>query len=145
MFHQQHARAVGPARRAILVLAATGLALSLAACGPRATSSGAPIDLSSEAIPTFPPDDLASGGVGCIDAPTMAIIDQLRAPGADVPALLAANKDALTTGLSGIESSDPTVNDWRDALLSALASGDMTAATTQIAALAANQVELTPC
>ena len=50
------------------------------------------------AIPTFPPDDLASGTAACIDEPTMAIIDQLRATGADVPAILAANKDALLSG-----------------------------------------------
>ena len=56
----------------------------------------------------------------------MAIIDQLRAPGADVPALLAANKAALTTGLADLESADPAVTEWRDALLSALAAGDMT-------------------
>jgi hypothetical protein len=116
----------------------------MAACGPRATASAIP-DLSSAAIPTFPPDDLASGTAACIDPDTMAIIDQLRAPGADVTALLAANKDALVSGLADLESSDPKVTDWRDALLSGLASGDMTAAAAQIAVLAANQVSLTPC
>ena len=93
----------------------------------------------------MPPDDLASGTAACIDAPTMAIIDQLRAPGADVPSLLEANKDALTTGLADLDSSDPTVTEWRDKLLSALASNDMTTAAAQIAVLAANQVQLTPC
>jgi hypothetical protein len=139
------ASAHGRSTLLILVLAATALALSLAACGPRATASAIPEDLASMTIPTFPPDDLASGTAACIDAPTMAIVNQLRAPGADVPGLLAANKDALETGLSDLESSDPAVEEWRDALLSALASGDMTMAAAQIAALAADQVTLTPC
>jgi hypothetical protein len=137
-------RLAAPSRRLLLALAATGLAFSMAACSPRATASSVP-DLSSMAIPTFPPDDLASGKTACIDADTMAIIDQLRAPGADVPALLAANKDALVSGLADLESSDPKVIEWRDALLSALTSNDMTAASAQIAVLAANQVSLTPC
>ncbi len=96
-------------------------------------------------IPTFPPDDLASGTAACIDAPTMAIIDQLRAPGADVPALLVANEDALVTGLGDLESADPAVTEWRDALLTALTSDDMTAAAAQVALLASNEVALTPC
>jgi hypothetical protein len=144
MFDQHARRFVAPSRRLLLALAATSLACSMAACSPRATASSVP-DLSSVAIPTFPPDDLASGSAACIDADTMAIIDQLRAPGADVPALLAANKDALVSGLADLESSDPKVLEWRDALLSALTSNDMTAAATQIAVLAANQVSLTPC
>ena len=144
MLDHTNVRAAAPFRRALLGLAAAGLALSLAACGTGGSATSIP-PLPSDLIPSFPPDDLASGVASCIDAPTMAIIDQLRAPGADVPALLAANKDALTTGLADLDSSDPKVTEWRDALLSALASGDMTTAATQIAALAANQVALTPC
>jgi hypothetical protein len=132
-------------RSPLLCLAGIALAFSFAACGPGATASGLPADLSSMEIPTFPPDDLASGTAACIDAPTMAIIDQLRAPGADVPALLAANKDALLSGLADLESSDPAVEAWRDALLTALSDDDMTAAAAQVAALAADQVSLTPC
>ena len=143
MIKHTNTRAAAPFRRALLALAASGLALSLAACGAGSASSIP--NLASEPIPTMPADDLASGLAACIDAPTMAIIDQLRAPNADVPGILAANKDALTTGLSDLESSDPKVTEWRDALLSALASGDMTAAGAQIALLAANQVALTPC
>jgi hypothetical protein len=138
-------RAATKARRVLLGLAATGLAFSLAACGGTSIASNLPGDLESMEIPTFPPDDLASGTAACIDAPTMAIIDQLRAPGADVPALLAANEDALVAGLDDLESADPAVNEWRDALLTALTSDDMTAAAAQIALLAANQVALTPC
>jgi len=144
MLDHMNARAAAPFRRAFVALAATALALSLAGCGAGGSASSIPT-LPLDQVPTFPPDDLASGAAACIDAPTMAIIDQLRAPGADVPALLAANKDALTTGLSDLESSDPKVMAWRDALLSALASGDTTTAAAQIAALAANEVSLTPC
>jgi hypothetical protein len=137
--------AAGPARRLLIGLGAAVLAVSMAACGPAGTASNVPANLSTMAIPTVPPDDLASGAAACIDTATMAIIDQLRAPGADVPALLAANKDKLTTGLSGLDSSDPKVTEWRDKLLQALSDGDMTVAAGQIAALAANQVQLTPC
>ncbi len=145
MFDQKQSRPAGLLRRALLGLAASGLALSLAACAGGTTASSVPDDLSSVAIPTFPPDDMASGTGACIDAPTMAIIDQLRAEGADVPALLAANKDALVTGLGDLESADPAVTAWRDALLSALTSGDMTAAAAQVALVASNEVALTPC
>jgi hypothetical protein len=137
--------ATGAAGRVLLGLTAIGLAVSMAACGPSGSASTLPGDLSTMAIPTFPPDDLASGTAACIDTATMAIIDQLRAPGADVPTLLAANKDKLTSGLADLESSDPAVTEWRDKLLQALSDGDMTTAAGQIAALAANQVQLTPC
>ena len=144
MFDHTISRPAAFLRRTLLGLATIGLAISMAACAPGTTASTIP-DLSSAEIPTFPPDDLASGTAACVDAATMAIIDQLRAPGADVPALLAANKDALVAGLGELESADAAVNEWRDALLSALASDDMTAAAAQIALLAANQVALTPC
>ena len=139
------ARVAAQRRSAVVVLAAMAMVSSFGACGPRATASAIPDDVASMEIPTMPPDDFASGTAACIDAPTMAIIDQLRAPGADVPALLAANDDALISGLSDLESSDPAVLEWRDALLSALASGDMTAGAAQVAALAADEVTLTPC
>jgi hypothetical protein len=148
MLHFTSRRAAARGRGAFLGLAGIALAFSFAACGPGATASAIPTDLpdlSSMEIPTFPPDDLASGTAACIDAPTMAIIDQLRAPGADVPALLTANKDALVTGLADLESSDPAVVAWRDALVTALNDDDMTAAAAQVAALAAEQVNLTPC
>ena len=98
-------------------------------------------------IPTQFPDDLASGAGACIDAPTMAIIDQLRASasGTDIRALLLANKDALIDGLADLESSDPATMDWRDALLTALDTGDVDAAATQIQRLVSDEVQLTPC
>ena len=145
MFDHTTRRPVGLLHRALLGLAATGLAFSLAACAGASTASNLPGDVSSMEIPTFPPDDLASGLGACIDAPTMAIIDQLRAPGANVPMLLEANKDALVAGLADLESGDPAVTEWRDALLSALTANDMTAAAAQVALLVAGTVQLTPC
>jgi hypothetical protein len=140
-------------RRLLPAFAAGVLALALAACsaggGGGTVASGVPDDIggqsSEEFIPTFPPDDLASGTAACIDAPTMAIIDQLRAPGADVPALLAANKDALISGLDDLESADERTTEWRDALLTALTANDMTAAAAQVAVLVAGDLTITPC
>ena len=129
------------ARRSILLGLAVAAALALGAC-----QSGTPVPtLPSVAIPTFPPDDLASGTTACIDAPTMVIIDQLRATGADVPALLAANKDALIVGLTRLQSSDPSTTAWRDALVTALRSGDVDAAAAEVARLASGDVTITPC
>jgi hypothetical protein len=97
------------------------------------------------AIPTLPPNNIASGMAACVDAPTLALIDQLRATGADVPTLLAANKDALIAGLGALESSDPDTTAWRDALVDALESGDADAAADEIARLANDEVTITPC
>jgi hypothetical protein len=127
-----------PALRSLV--AAAAFALTVAACGGTLPSSVPSID-----IPTFPPDDMASGTAACIDEPTMAIIDQLRATGADAPALLAANKDELISGLSELQSSDPNTTEWRDALVGALQSGDMEAAAAEIARLANDEVTITPC
>jgi hypothetical protein len=145
MLNHTNTRVAGPARRFLLGLGAAGLALSMAACSGTGSASTVPANLSTLAIPTFPPDDLASGAAACIDTATMGILDQLRAPGADVPTLLAANKDKLTSGLSGLNSADPAVTEWRDKLLQAMSDGDMTTAAAQIAVLAANQIQLTPC
>jgi hypothetical protein len=130
------------ARRSIFLGLAVAAALSLGAC--QAGTNAVPT-LPSLAIPSFPPDDMASGPNTCIDAPTMAIIDQLRAAGANVPALLSANKDALIAGLGRLQSSDPTTTAWRDALVGALQSGNMTAAAAEVAKLANGQVTITPC
>lgn len=128
-----------PLRSAV---AGAALALALAACGG---GGSLPTSIPTDLIPTMPADDLASGTGACIDEPTMAIIDQLRATGADMPALLAQNKDALISGLSDLESSDPTTTAWRDALVDALESDDMTAAAAEIAKLANDEVTITPC
>jgi hypothetical protein len=117
-------------------VAAAAFAMAVAACGGSTLPSAVP----SIAIPTLPP-----GSSACLDAPTMAILDQLRATGADVPALLAANKDALIGGLNDLESTDPNVTAWRDALVGALQSGDMDAAAAEIAKLANDEVTIAPC
>jgi hypothetical protein len=126
-------------RRSLLGLGAAAV-LALAACGTGAASA-----VPSVQLPTFPPDDMASGTAACIDEPTMAVIDQLRATGANVPALLAANKAALLAGLKGLQSSDPNTTAWRDDLVAALQSDDMDAAAAQIARLANDDVTITPC
>jgi hypothetical protein len=122
-------------------MASAAFALVLAACG----GGTLPTSLPTELIPTFPPDDMASGTAACIDAPTMAIIDQLRATGADAPSLLEANKDALIAGLSDLQSSDPNTTAWRDALVGALEADDFDAAAAEIARLAQGEVTITPC
>jgi hypothetical protein len=130
------------ARRSILLGLLVVAALALGAC--QAGTNAVPT-LPSLAIPTMPPDDLASNPNACIVAPTMVIIDELRATGADVPALLAANKDALIVGLSRLESSDAGTTAWRDALVGALRSGDAEAAAAEVAKLANDDVTITPC
>lgn len=116
------------------------LALALAACG-----GSLPSAIPSMALPTLPPNNIASGIAACVDAPTLTLIDQLRATGADVPTLLASNKDALIAGLGALESSDPETTAWRDALVDALESGDVDAAADEIARLANDEVTITPC
>jgi hypothetical protein len=143
----------GAAHPVLRGLAAFAICLSLAACsggGSLASSLPSfPDDLggtpSDDFIPTFPPDDLASGVAACIDPPTMAVIDQLRAPGADVEAILTANEDALVAGLGELESADPRTTEWRDALLTALTADDMARAAAQVAVLAAGNLTITPC
>jgi hypothetical protein len=117
------------------------LALALAACGGSLPSTGVP----SITIPTLPPDGMASGMAGCVDAPTFALIEQLKATGADAPALLEANDDVLIAGLNALESTDSTVMAWRDALVDALEAGNFDAAADEIARLADNEVTITSC
>jgi hypothetical protein len=138
----QHRR--GTARLPMLAGAVAAAALALAGCAGGTTPSAGIPTLPGE-IPTMPPDDLASGTAACIDAPTMAILDQLRATGADAPTLLAANKDALISGLGDLESSDAATNEWRDALVTALEEDDFDAAALEIAKLSNDEVTITPC
>lgn len=116
--------------------ATLALAFTLVACG-----GTLPTSVPSITVPTLPADATEA----CVDAPTMAVLDQLQATGADLPALLAANKDALLGGLGDLESSDPAVTTWRDALVDALESGDMAAAAAEIAKLADDAVTLPRC
>ena len=93
-------------------------------------------------VPTIPPSGLASA---CLDTDTMAIIDQLKATGADVPTILAANKDKLTTSLNGLQTTDAAVVAWRDALVAAINSNDAQAVAAQVALLSNGQVTIPPC
>jgi len=92
--------------------------------------------------PTLPPSGLASA---CLDANTMTILDQLKATGADVPTILAANKDKLVASLTAMQPADPAVTTWRDALVSATQSGDANAVAAQVAMLSSGQVTIPPC
>ena len=143
--HPTRSRRGSRGRTPLLILLAAAAAIGIGACNS-ATTPTIPA-LPTLGIPTQFPDDLASGTGACIDAPTMAIIDQLRATasGTDIRALLQQNKDALVAGLGNLESSDPTTMDWRDALLTALDTGDIDGAAAQIQRLVNDEVELTPC
>ena len=117
------------------------LVLAVAACsGAGATS------LPSINAPTLPP---SGAGSACLDAPTMAILDQLKATGADTPAIVAANKDALVTGLGKLQSSDPAVVAWRDAFIAAVQAGKADDVAAQVALLsngqANGQISIPPC
>lgn len=114
------------------------VAFAFAAC----TGAGASI------VPTLPagaptlPSDLGSA---CLDADTMAILDQLKATGADVPTILAANKDKLVASLSAMQPSDPATITWRDALVAAINSGDAQAVAAQVALVSNGQVTIPAC
>lgn len=131
--------------RSTIVRAAAGLALASAL----AVSLGACAGVSSSSVPTLPgnlPTVPPSGVAGaCLDAPTLAIVNQLKASGADVPGILAANKDALVTGLNKVQSSDPAVIAWRTALVTAIQAGKADDVAAQVALLANGQVTIPPC
>jgi hypothetical protein len=130
--------------RALLITLAFAAALGFSACA--GSSGGGPSSaLPSEAIPTFPPDDLATGPGSCIDEPTTALLDQLRAPDADVPALLEANRAALIVGLSAYKPGDPNTVAWRDMLITALRTNDLVGAAAQLERLGNDEVTITPC
>jgi hypothetical protein len=92
--------------------------------------------------PTLPPSGLMSA---CLDADTMAVLDQLKATGADVPAILAANKDKLVASLSAMQPSDPATVTWRDALVAAINSGDAQVVAAQVALVSNGQVTIPAC
>ena len=123
------------------LIAAAAFSLALAACGGSTLPTNAP----SIAVPTLPPDMASAAAAGCVDAPTLAIINQLRATGADAPSLLEANKDALIVGLGRLQSDDPALTMWRDSLVAALESDDMDAAAAEIGMLAGDEVTITAC
>jgi ABC-type phosphate/phosphonate transport system substrate-binding protein len=114
------------------------LALVLGACSGAGASN---VPTVPAGVPTLPP----GSGSACLDAATLAILDQLKATGADVPAILAANKDKLVAGLNAFQPTDPAVVTWRDALVTAIGSNDAVAVATQVAVLSSGQVTIPPC
>ena len=136
-------RRAGAARRYALI-AILGIA-GLGVVGCSAAASAIPSVITNATLPPLP---LPTGGsplAACVDSATYAVIQQLKAPGADVAAILTANKAVLLTGLQQLHPVDAATTTWRDALLAALNAGDMTAAGTQIALLTSSQVSLTSC
>jgi hypothetical protein len=127
-------------RSRFLLLLLTVTALGLGACTPGA--SGVP-SVPNVSVPTTDPN--ATPIAGCVDAATMAVIDQLTAEGADIPAILAANSDALILGLNTLQPADAATTTWRDELVDALESGDMETAAEKIDELASGGVTLTAC
>jgi hypothetical protein len=115
------------------------LALGLGACSGTSASN---LPTIPGGVPTLPP---GGAGSACLDAPTIAILDQLKASGADVPSLLAANKDKLIAGLNQFQPTDSAVVTWRDALVAAIRAGDADAVAAQVAILANGQVTIPPC
>jgi hypothetical protein len=107
------------------------LAIALAACAGAGASA-----LPSVNIPTLPPGGAASA---CLDAQTLAIIDQLKASGADVPGIVAANKDKLIAGLNQFQPTDSAVAAWRDAFVAAIRAGKADDVAAQVALLANGQ------
>ena len=125
--------------------AGAGLVLA----GVLATALGACAGVTASNIPTLPgnlPTVPPSGVAGaCLDAQTMSVLDQLKASGADVPGIVAANKDKLVSGLGQLQSSNPAVVAWRDALVAAIQAGKAADVATQVALLANGQVTIPPC
>jgi hypothetical protein len=133
----------GPIPRLALIGVVALAAAGIGACSGVSTS--AVPTLPSVAIPTLPAVSGGSPLTACIDSATFAVIQQLKAPGADVQGILTTNKDVLVSGLQTFQPADPATKTWRDALVAALQSGDMTAAATQVALVTSSQVSLTSC
>ena len=135
-----------PTRRAHGALSVVGIAalaaLALAACGGAGSS-----------IPTVPPSLVPqvtigagmSGATACVDAATLAVFDQLKASGADVQAILTANKDVLLKGVQSMQVTDPTTTTWKNDLVAALQAGDFAKATTLIAEVSSGGITITSC
>jgi hypothetical protein len=127
-----------------VVLAAVAFA---AACSAVSTpgASSLPSGLPSSLPSSVPGLGTNSAGGACLDAATMGIITQLQAPGADVQSVLDQNKDALISGLQKFQPADPTTTAWRDALVSALQSGDMAAAEAKVKEITTAGITLATC
>ncbi len=131
-------RSVRPRAGAAAALLAA-LALGLGACSGITASN---LPTIPGGLPTAPP---GGAGSACLDTQTVAILDQLKASGADVPSLLAANKDKLIAGLNQFQSTDSVVVAWRDALVAAIRAGDADTVAAQVAILANGRVTIPTC
>jgi hypothetical protein len=129
-------------RRWVLISILAAASLGLGACSGVSSSS-----LPSVTLPTSIPSLPAGGSplTACVDASTFAILDQLKAPGADVQTILTTNKDALVTGLQSFQPADAATTTWRDALVAALQANDTATATTLVGQLASGTVTVTSC
>jgi hypothetical protein len=136
-------RRTGPIARIALIGVVALAAAGIGACSGVSTS--ALPTLPSVAIPTLPAVSGGSPLAACVDSATFAVIQQLKAPGADIPGILTTNKDVLISGLQKFQPADAATTTWRDALVAALQSGDMSAAATQVALLTSSQVSLRTC
>ena len=135
-------------RRAIHSLRTAGVAIAIVltmTAGIAAACSSTPTTVPSlpTSVPTLPTS--LPSGTGCLDATTMGIITQLQAQGADVPAILTANKDALISGLQGFQPTDQTTLTWRDQLVAALQTSDFTTAAARISELSTSGIALAQC
>jgi hypothetical protein len=141
-----------PASRILLAGLALGAALAIGACSGGATTTAGPLASTGTGESSMPSaasstgtDVGGAGTAGCVDSSTLTIINELKAPGADVPTLLTQNKDQLMSGLGKLQSTDPTTAKWRDDLIAALQSGDMAAAQAQVELVLNGSVKLTSC
>jgi hypothetical protein len=136
-FDRARRRAASGSLRAAGVRLAIALAMSagIAACSSTPTT----VPTLPTSVPSLPI------GTGCLDATTMGIIAQLQAQGADMPYILAANKDALISGLQAFEPTDPTTVTWRDELVAALQASDFTTAAARVSELTTSGIALAQC
>jgi len=119
--------------------------LALAACSSVGSPATVPSNLPTSLPSNLPSLGTSSAGTACLDVSTMAIITQLQAPGADVEAILTQNKDALISGLQSFQPADATTTAWRDALVTALQSGDMMTAADKVKELTTAGIALATC
>jgi len=113
--------------------------LALGACG----AAGATVPPSL--VPQVTIEAGMSGGTACVDAATLAVFNQLKASGADVQAILTANKEVLLAGVQSMQVTDPTTTTWKNDLVAALQAGDFAKATTLIAEVSSGGVAITTC
>lgn len=129
-------------RGRLLALLLAASALGLGGCAAAASAIPS-VEVPSNVLPTA--NGSASPVAACVDPATMAVITQLKAPGADITSLLTTNKDALITGLNTLQPADAATTAWRDALVKALQDGDMATASAKIGELTSGGVTLSAC